>query len=197
MARPSNTVARQKQIKDALLAVMAVQGFEAATILKIAKAAKLAPGVVHYHFASKEEILLALVRDLTQLSAARYAAAKAATGESARERLHAFVDGQLALDESADPRAAAAWAAVGAEASRHPKVARLYRSAIAEAHRELQVLFAAALPRRAARAAEYAASTLAAIEGCFHLAFAAPNVLVKGSAAATVKILVDGLLEKT
>src|ERR1051325_1811277 len=64
MPRPSNTALRQDQIKDALLSVMAERGFDAATVAHIAQAAGLAPGLVHYHFASKQQILLALVRDL-------------------------------------------------------------------------------------------------------------------------------------
>jgi len=157
----------------------------------------LAPGVVHYHFASKEEILLALVRDLTAVAEARYRA-RSAAAETARARLHAFVDGQLALDETTDPRAAAAWAAIGAEAARHRSVGRVYRQTIDVALTELGALFAAALPRRhRARSSTYAASTLAAIEGFFHLAFAAPNALAEGSAATTVNVLVDALLERT
>ena len=40
---------------------MADRGYERASVTAIAKAAGLTPGLVHYHFHNKKEILLALV----------------------------------------------------------------------------------------------------------------------------------------
>jgi len=61
MARPSNTDQRREQITRALQAVMAKKGYDRASISEIAAAAGLAAGLVHYHFDSKLEILLAVL----------------------------------------------------------------------------------------------------------------------------------------
>ena len=61
MARSSNTEARRSEITAALLAVIARHGYEKATIQAIAAQAGLAPGLIHYHFKSKQEILVSLI----------------------------------------------------------------------------------------------------------------------------------------
>ena len=61
MAARTNTHERRAQIVDGLLTVMATTGYEGATIVAIGKAAGLTSGLVHYHFATKDEVLLALV----------------------------------------------------------------------------------------------------------------------------------------
>ena len=43
--------------------VLMEQGYEAASIKEIAKAASVAPGLVHYYFASKDELLLAVLEE--------------------------------------------------------------------------------------------------------------------------------------
>ena len=64
MPRPSNSEARRAQITRALMKVMAKRGYDGASVADIAKAAKLTPGLVHYHFESKQEILLELLASL-------------------------------------------------------------------------------------------------------------------------------------
>ena len=58
MPRPSNTDERRAQIADALKRVMARKGYDGATVNDIAAEADLTPGLVHYHFRNKLEILL-------------------------------------------------------------------------------------------------------------------------------------------
>ena len=65
MARPVNTHLRRAQIVDGLQQVMAERGYARASITAIGKAAGLSPGLVHYHFGSKQEVLLALVDRLS------------------------------------------------------------------------------------------------------------------------------------
>src|SRR3954470_3511156 len=64
MPRPSNTEERRAQITRALVKVMAKRGYDGASVADIARAARLTPGLVHYHFKSKRDILLAVLRDL-------------------------------------------------------------------------------------------------------------------------------------
>jgi len=54
---------------EAAYEVLATQGYEATTIKAVAQAAGVAPGLIHYYFASKEELLAAVLED----AATRYA----------------------------------------------------------------------------------------------------------------------------
>lgn len=62
--RPPNTNARRAQISGGLIKVMAKRGYDGASVNEIAKAAELTPGLIHYHFKNKQEILLAALADL-------------------------------------------------------------------------------------------------------------------------------------
>jgi AcrR family transcriptional regulator len=72
-ARQSNSA--QGTPRERLLAaaaqVVADRGYDAATIKAIARAAGVTPGLVHYYFASKDELLVEMLRE----ESARYAAA--------------------------------------------------------------------------------------------------------------------------
>lgn len=198
MPRPSNTAARRAQIVEGLLAVMAREGYERASVARIARAARLTPGLVHYHFASKGEILLALVGELEGRVARRAAGrvARVAAG-SARAHLAAYLDAHLALGPGADAAAVACWVAVGAEAIRQPEVGRAYRGALERGVERLTALVRAVLVEegRATRGARaMAAAIAAAIEGAYRLSAAAPGVLPAGSAAASLAAMVDGLV---
>ena len=58
MPRKPNTELRRAQIVDALRQVVAVSGYSGATIQAIAAQSGLAPGLIHYHFDDKLEILV-------------------------------------------------------------------------------------------------------------------------------------------
>ncbi|MBL8950719.1 MAG: TetR family transcriptional regulator [Myxococcaceae bacterium] len=190
MARPSNTLQRREEIVDGLLNVMATRGYEGASVAAIGKAAGLAPGLVHYHFDTKAEVLLALVERLVRQVRARY---EVRSGD----RLDAFIDAHLALGPDADPRAVAAWSIVGAEALRQPDVRRLYRAALASNLKELKRLVAARLrdqERSTRNAGRIAAGIVSAIEGAFRIAAAAPGALPGGYAAPMVRRMAAGLV---
>jgi len=61
--------ANRAKLIEAAYSVLATQGYEATSIKAVAQAAGVAPGLIHYYFASKEHLLLAVVED----AAARYA----------------------------------------------------------------------------------------------------------------------------
>src|SRR5688572_12254121 len=149
MARPSNTEKRRAQIVEGLLRVIARKGYGGATVPAIARAARLAPGLVHYHFASKEDILLALFERLRDVLDDRYRRRLARAGRDPRARLQAYLDAHLALDLDADPSALAAWVAVAAEAVRRPALGALYRRALELRRRTLAGLLRAARAPRA------------------------------------------------
>lgn len=198
MPRPSNTEERRAQIVDAFLTVVTREGYARATISATARAAGLAGGLLHYHFASKHEILVALVARLTNTLTGRLEARLAEAGDEPRRRVHAVIDAFVATGDDADPRAVAAWVVIAAEALRDPEVRDLYGTAMAAHLRIVQREIAGRLRKDGAptrNAAKIAAAVIAAIEGSFHLAVAAPGLLPVGFASPTLKRMVDVLLE--
>lgn len=195
MARPSNTEERRRQIVDGLIAAMAEHGYDGASIPNIAKAAGLAPGLLHYHFESKQQILLAAVGVLAERVRARYER-RAAQATCARERVYAYLDAHVALGSDASPSAVACWVAIGAEALRQPEVQSAYRKVTRLALQQLTTLLATALreeQRATERAEELAAALMAAIYGCYQLAHAA-HAAPAGFAAPMLRQMADGLL---
>lgn len=196
MGRPSNTDERRTQIAAALGRVMARVGYERASIAAIAKEAGLAPGLVHYHFETKAEILRTLVEMLSTTARARIEA-RLATAEGATARLEAFVDALLARGEGARPEAAALWALVGAEAVAQPDVRAIYAPFVGELAAELGGLLVAACHaegRSGEGAKAMAGALLATIEGYFALGTAAPDAIPLGSAAVMTKHVARGLV---
>jgi TetR/AcrR family transcriptional repressor of bet genes len=195
MPRPSNTQERRQQIVDALLPVMAERGYEGASIQAIARRAGLAPGLIHYHFESKQQILLEAVRQLTALFEARFQAL-AAEAATPRERLRAFIDARLARGPGASQTAVAAWVIVGAEAVRQPEV----KVAFQEVMRAQRALLERLLRDQAgetlgARDVQHlCAIVLAAIEGAFQLSVSADEVMPKDYAARTLLAVVESHL---
>ena len=200
MARPTNTEARRLDIVRAMLQVIAQRGYAAASIQEIAKEAKLNPGLIHYHFASKQEILLTLFSHLQSLVEARMQSYLQTAGEdiSPQEQLDAMIDAFLALDTRSEERAVMCWTTLSAEAIHNRELAQLFTQAIQKHQDRLERIFAAALgiARGRKTVKEAAAAVLAAIHGSFLLGCAAAGVIPEGSAAAGVKRMARGLLER-
>jgi TetR/AcrR family transcriptional repressor of bet genes len=185
VARSSNTEARRAEITGALLAVIARHGYEKATIQAIATQAGLAPGLIHYHFKNKQEILVSLIGALAQAAHTRYVAV---LGDQVAplERLRAYLHARLGLGAGAAPDIVSAWVMIGAEAVRQPEVRTVYRQMVADELALLTTLLADCLRERGrdARGAAHLAAGLAAmIEGAYQLSSAAAEVLPAGYAA--------------
>ncbi|ATB41672.1 TetR family transcriptional regulator [Cystobacter fuscus] len=193
MARPSNTEERRRQIVQGLLRVMAERGYERASIAEIAKAAELSPGLVHYHFTQKQEVLLALVEQLAERGRERVKARLARTKGGPRARVEAFIEAFLSTGDDAEPEAVAAWVTISAEALRQPEVRAAYDKVVRADLTHLEELVGEVLGRERARAV--AAGLFAAIQGYFVLSTAAPGLVPPGSAAGTVKRMAAGLLD--
>jgi TetR/AcrR family transcriptional repressor of bet genes len=193
MARPSNTEERRKQIVQGLLRVMAERGYERASIAEIAKAAGLSPGLVHYHFTQKQEVLLALVEQLAERGRERVRARLARTKGGARARVEAFIEAFLATGDDAEPEAVAAWVTISAEALRQPEVRAAYDKVVRADLAHLEELVGEVLGRERARAV--AAGLFATVQGYSVLSTAAPGLIPPGSAVGTVKRMAAGLLD--
>lgn len=197
MSRRPNSLQRRSEIVNALLAAIAEQGYEKATIQLIAHKADLTPGLLHYHFKTKAEILLELVKTLAALSHKRYLAL-AESAPTAEKRLHAYINARLGKGPGADPNAVAAWVMIGAEAVRQPDVRAVYQEAVGAEMALLQGLLADFLKERgkpARNLKRLAAGLLALMEGAFQLASAAPDVMPSGYAAPLTIQLVERYIE--
>jgi TetR/AcrR family transcriptional repressor of bet genes len=197
MARPSNTKERRGQIARAFARVMAREGYEGASIVLAAREAGLAPGLVHYHFESKEEVLLTVIDVLAADARARIDRFVDAAGGGARDRLHAFVDAHLALGPDADGSAVACWVAIAAEAVRSPAVRAAYERAAGAEIARLTRLVADVLvvEHASARGAKaVAAAVYAAIHGYFTLSVTLPGAIPRGSSAPAVRAMADALV---
>ncbi|MCE9667811.1 TetR/AcrR family transcriptional regulator [Myxococcus stipitatus] len=194
MPRPSNTEERRQQIVTGLLKVMSERGYERASVNEIAKAAGLSPGLVHYHFSDKQEILLVLVEQLAARGRARVAARLAKLSvQDTRGRVDAFLDAFLAMGADADAEAVAGWVTISAEAIRQPEVRAAYEQVVRADLEQLESLVAALVGKRRARA--LAAGLFAAVQGYFVLSASAPGLVPAGSAASTVRHMAAGLLD--
>ncbi|MES3020748.1 MAG: TetR/AcrR family transcriptional regulator [Pseudomonadota bacterium] len=192
MSRRPNSEQRRAQIVGALLSTMAEHGYEKATIQLIARQAGLAPGLLHYHFKTKVEILVELVKTLAELSRARYEGL-AGAAVTAEQRLLAYIKARLGTGEGADGHAVAAWVVIGAEAVRQPEVRRVYQEAVGAELALIESLLGGCMREQRKRLDKVpflAAALLAFMEGAFQLASAAPGVMPPGFAAGTAEQLV-------
>lgn len=185
MSRRSNSELRRAEIVSALLAVMSRHGYEKATVQLIAQQAGLTPGLLHYHFKTKAEILLELVRKMASGAQSRYDMLQAAA-QTPNQRLQAYIFARLGLGEGADASAVAAWVIIGAEAVRQPEVREVYQQAAQAELAVIKQLLTACLKQRGKQlknVTHLAASLLAYMEGTFQLASAAPEAMPTGYAA--------------
>ena len=196
MSRKSNTAERRQQILDAFLLVLADAGYQGATIMAIAKTAGLTPGLIHYHFKTKQEILLNVVASLVATSNARFQDLNA-NSQTAEESLFAYIDAKLAKGEGAQPTAVTAWVMIAAEAIRDAEVREVFQTAI-----RAELLLVTDLIKNCLRESKkrtHAARTLAAgllsfVEGAFQLASATSDVMPSGYAAGTAKKMITAAM---
>jgi AcrR family transcriptional regulator len=70
--------ANRANLIQAAFTVLSERGYEATTIKTVAQAAGVAPGLIHYYFASKQELLIAVVEDAAERYASEMAGVRAA-----------------------------------------------------------------------------------------------------------------------
>lgn len=194
MGRPSNKEQRRQQITQGLMETMAHSGYDKASIQAIAKAAGLTPGLIHYHFKTKQEILVELINNLNGKAQARFQA-RLDLASTATDRLNAYIDAALALGDGADETAVSAWVTISSEAIRQEEVREVYQGIVAANLTQLTTLLSdykkemtGKLDKAAIKA--LASMILASIEGCYQLATTAGELMPRDYAAKTLKALV-------
>ena len=188
MGRPSNTGQRKQEIVDALLRVMAQQGYEKASIQAIAKEAGLASGLIHYHFKTKQEILLSAV-DWIVSSAENRLKSMQEECDDPWDKLEAFINARLATGATEMPEIVSAWVVIAGESIRQPEVKEIYQGLIKEQLEMLEQLIRdvwGSKLRSNEEVVQLSAITVAAMEGAFQLSATAPDVMPKNYAADSV-----------
>ena len=188
MGRPSNTQQRKQEIVNALLRVMAVHGYEKASIQVIAKEAGLAPGLIHYHFKTKKDILLALVEWIASEASKRLALLESSIDDPWL-KLEAFINARLATGDSEMPEVVAAWVVIAGESLRQPEINDIYQDLIGQQLKMLQGLIAEVWNGKSSKSKEVidlSAIVIAAMEGAFQLSATASDVMPSDYAAKSV-----------
>jgi TetR/AcrR family transcriptional repressor of bet genes len=179
----ASTEARRAQIVAGLKQVMAVQGYAGANMRAIADAAGLTSGLLHYHFPSKQAILLGLLDSLAERWRSR-------VDPSLRGRaaLRVIIDVTVGM-EHAEPEALACWMQIGALAVQQPTVQAAWRRVMTEQLDRLTTHCATE-----GKGPAEAATLLALLEGYLRLGTSCPGVVPAGSAASMAHRVLEAIL---
>jgi len=107
--------ARRRQIVEAAVATVARFGLSRTTIEQVARAAKVSPGTVMGYFPTKDDLLIAVLRDLAEEFDGARRAALAAAGDDPAAALLALIDTNFD-PKLIEPRKVAVWYAFWGEA---------------------------------------------------------------------------------
>lgn len=190
MGRKSNTEERRREIVAALRHEMATVGYERASTRSIAERAGLAPGLVHYHFSSKQEILHALVDELIADADQRWQTAAALLTDP-RALLTAYIQARVGLGAESDAQQVRAWVSLIGEAMGQPGVRGRVAKWLGKDQKRLTGLFTDA---GAKQPGQHAALLLAAILGSFSLHALRVSGVPVGYAEPELLVWVAGVL---
>jgi TetR/AcrR family transcriptional regulator, transcriptional repressor of bet genes len=193
--RPSNTQQRRAQIVEALVEVMARKGYDGASIADVATQAGLAPGLVHYHFKSKLEILLAVLQELMQKHDCKLDQRILKAGDDPLRQLEAFIDFHIKKSSDAPPNTLACWIMLSGEALRQPMIRESFEQNITSCVDRLRSIIEQGVSKGVfnCKPAVAASAIEAAIQGYFVLSATAPALVPKGTAAGSVKKMSIGI----
>jgi len=111
--------ARQKQLIEATITALGRYGYAKLTLNHVATIAGLSPGIVNFHFRSKEQLLAAALEYLVEEYEAFWTQALAAAGDSAVAKLQAMIEADFHLEVNSLEKVTV-WYAFWAEAQANP-----------------------------------------------------------------------------
>lgn len=126
MARLDVESIRRQQLIDATLKVIEVNGFQGATIGKIAQASGMSVGIVSHYFGGKQGLLEAAMRHLLATLSGDVLRSMEQRPDTPRDRLMAIVDANFSSVQT-DPQSAKTWLAFWTQAMHSPELMRLQR----------------------------------------------------------------------
>lgn len=180
------------------MVAMAKKGYDGASIGDIAKAARLTPGLVHYHFKDKLDVLAALATHLAEENATGLRRHLVDRAAGPLQALDAIIDFYLSLGSSAKPEVLACWIGLSGEALRHVAIRDVFAATLSDIRQVIREQIEAGIEAkvfdRKVDSEAAAAGILATIGGYFVVAGTARPLIPKHSAARTVKQMVRGLL---
>lgn len=205
MGRKRGGEERRSQIVEALMRVMAARGYERASIAEIAREAGLASGLIHYYFKTKQDILLALMDQLSAHLRTRYEARLESAESAPWSRLDAFIEAYVGLEgepptasDSSGPSAQLrCWVVIGAEALHLPDIRDVYESILRDSLEQLKLHLVELLAtegRQIDAVHQMAAGIMSAIEGAYKLGVTSSGLVPSGFAAPMIKQMARGLV---
>ena len=178
---------------------LAEHGYAGSSVASIAREAGLAPGLVHYYFGSKQEMLLELLESIRTAIRARRDERLERAGDDPRARLFALTDALLEHDPSGGTAPVeATWIVIAAEAVHQPAVREAYGAMLVELVDRLETGLREVLraEKRVVRDVRSLAAAIAAgIQGVYQMDAAAPGTARRGSSAPALRHMVAGLIE--
>lgn len=165
MARVDVESIRRQQLIEATLQVIEQNGFQGATVGKIARASDLSVGIVSHYFGGKQGLLEATMRYLLSMLQRDVLRMMAERPNDPRERLMAIIDANFTGVQT-DPQSAKTWLAFWTQAMHSPDLMRLQRVNERRLLSNLMVYLRALMPAAKARST---AQTIAALIDGFWL----------------------------
>lgn len=198
MPQSSRSEQRREQIVAALMRTVAKRGYAGASVASIAREAGLAPGLVHYYFESKQEILLELMRTIARGVRERFEDRLDGADDDPWAALFAFTDAYLERDPTGGTAPLqATWLVICAEAIHQPAVRERHRTMLLAQVERLEKLLREVLRhegRSTRNARSLAAPIAATIQGTYQLDAALPGVSKPGSSAPALRQMIEGLV---
>ncbi len=182
---------RRAQITNAMITLLARDGVGGATMRALAAETGLTQGVLHYHYAAKEDMVLAALAAIEARLDARLQRVAAA------DPLDTLVDALLA-PQDADPattEALAAWVSIGDAAQTEPGIRRAWGDALGRLHAAFRSRILLRAPRLdPGQADALAAAAVSQVEGAWRIGRIAPWAMPPGVAASTLRVLLAAAL---
>lgn len=185
---------RKAQILEGMLEALATRGYQRSSIQQIARHADITPGLIHYHFSSKQALLIGALELLEARLRERLATASApAHGELAMTR--AWIDAHTSMDNGQDLRALRAWVAISAEAVWEEEVQHVFQAALARDTAALDDALSQDAPELTEDArARICATLVSAVQGAYVLGTSAPEIIPTGSMSAQLSEVARALV---
>lgn len=192
MARLDVESIRRQQLIDATLKVIEDNGFQGATIGKIAQASGMSVGIVSHYFGGKQGLLEAAMRHLLATLGGDVLRSMEARRDTPRDRLMAIVDANFSSVQT-DPQSAKTWLAFWTQAMHSPELMRLQRVNERRLLSNLQYYLKALIP---ANQVKGIAQTIAAlIDGFWLRAAMSEGRIEPDEAIALCKTYIDQAIQ--
>jgi TetR/AcrR family transcriptional repressor of bet genes len=195
---PEGVEARKKDLLYATLDAIAARGLDKATVREIAKRAGVTPGLIRHYFVSKELMIQAAYRGVSDIMFESALAVAEAAGPDAKARLLAYVMASF-RPPITDPRNLTLWATFISRLSVDQALAGIHRDAYTEARQRLEDYIVAALRQEGRTPSSDEARMLsisvnALIDGLWLEGTMAPDLFDEGELARAAVSSVERLL---